>query len=336
MHSEYNGPRQEQGIVDYMLLQAAPGAKKVESAAELEAAAAKLYSGTSPEPLIALFAESADQVEGKKKSALAEAFLAAADSHRETYTFVWTADPAAAAAYGQAARSVAALLPAAYKSKEEAAAKPFPGKTTKEAISLWLQGGAALPLAGELSARSAPRYAASGKPLVRVAIPGLNFGSDAKGGNYWLNRLRKVAKAHPHFAFVAVPPTYPDLAEYGASGKEFSVTVDEFPYGKKYVMEGAWSPKDDAAPLASFLGAIKDGKAEAYVKSEPVPAGPDNGVTVAVGRNFEQVVLDDSKDGARPAGRARNPFGARRHGRSTEARILEPPLPPPRPARSAD
>lgn len=38
------------------------------------------------------------------------------------------------------------------------------------------------------------------------------------------------------------------------------------------------------------------GGVEPYIKSEPVPEGTANGVTVAVGKTFDSVVLDDSKD----------------------------------------
>ena len=191
---------------------------------------------------------------------------------------------------------MAVLLPSALKGKEEQMVRPYKGKADAASLKAWLVS-AVVPLVGELSSRSLPRYEALGKPLVRTSLPGFSFGTDAKGANYWLNRLRRVAKAHPTLAFVGVADSYGDLREYGKEGVAFAVTVEDYSKnGAKYVMDGSWSPKDDPATLEAFLAQVEAGSLEAYIKSEPLPEGKANGVTVAVGRNFESVVLDDSKD----------------------------------------
>lgn len=115
---------------------------------------------------------------------------------------------------------------------------------------------------GEYSQRTAPRYEAAGKPVVRVAVP-LNWATDAKGSNYHLNRIRRVAKNYKDLKFAGISSSFYDLAEFGASG-DFSVTVSDVATGKKYAFEGTWNPgKDDPAAvtafLDSFLKARRDG-----------------------------------------------------------------------------
>jgi len=48
--------------------------------------------------------------------------------------------------------------------------------------------------------------------------------------------------------------------------------------------------------LEKFVNDFLDGKVEPYLKSEPVPEDNDGPVKVVVGKNFEEIVNDDSKD----------------------------------------
>jgi len=48
--------------------------------------------------------------------------------------------------------------------------------------------------------------------------------------------------------------------------------------------------------LKTFLADFNDGKLEPFLKSEPIPESQDGPVTVLVGKNFEQIVMDPSKD----------------------------------------
>jgi protein disulfide-isomerase A3 len=41
---------------------------------------------------------------------------------------------------------------------------------------------------------------------------------------------------------------------------------------------------------------LEEGNLEAYVKSEPVPEKNDGPVTIAVGKNFDEVVTNNGKD----------------------------------------
>ena len=300
---EYNGPRQAAGIVSYMLDQASPGARKV-SAAELATLRSALRDD-APESMVVLFVAKASDVEGSeglfgaKPSALGEAFSSLASKLRESFTFAWSADAEAAAAAGAKAGSVAVLhSPLLAGGKSEPAAVFYDGAATAEALEAWLWP-ASLPRVGELTARTAPRYAAADAPLVRVALP-TDWRSDAKGANYWLNRLRRVAAAHPALRFAAVKPSAPlaALADYGVDASpDFSVTAQHA--GRKYAAAGKWDPKAPEESVAAFLKGLEDGTLEPHVKSGPLPEGGlENGVSVLVGKNFDAVGLDQDKGAA--------------------------------------
>ena len=271
-----------------MIDQASPGARKV-NAAELATLRAALRDD-APESVVMLFVAKASDVEGSeglfgaKATALGEAFSSLAAKLRESFTFAWSADADVAAAFGAKAGSVAVLHSPLLAGKSEPEVVPYDGAASAEALEAWLYA-ASLPRAGELTQRTAGRYAAAGAPLVRVALP-TDWRSDAKGANYWLNRLRRVAAAHPTLRFAAVKPSSPlaALADFGVEGgaADFSVTAQH--EGRKYAMAGAWDPKAPEASVAAFLKGLEEGSLEAHVKSGQLPdVGLEYGVTVLVG-----------------------------------------------------
>lgn len=62
--------------------------------------------------------------------------------------------------------------------------------------------------------------------------------------------------------------------------------------GKKHLLKGEIS----ADSLNSFTEEFLEGTLEPYFKSDPVPEQDDSGVTVVVGKTFEEIVCDPSKD----------------------------------------
>ena len=128
----------------------------------------------------------------------------------------------------------------------------------------------------------------------------VDFASDAKTSNYWMNRVRRVAKQFPKFAFVTVPASSPELDAYGLSGERaaFAVVVEDKAKAEKYVMAEPWTPgKDDVAPLKTFLDEVAKGTYYAYVKSQPVMAHNPDGAQQVVGLDFKAKVADaDGQD----------------------------------------
>lgn len=100
--------------------------------------------------------------------------------------------------------------------------------------------------------------------------------------------------------FVTVDPSQDRVIEY------FGITAADMPAAvlvsmpdgeqmKKFMM-----PKGTALTEATFSQFVKDyfaGNLKPFLKSEDVPAGESSGpVTVVVGKSFERIVLDSSKD----------------------------------------
>lgn len=295
--SEYKGPRDASGIVSYMIDNAAPDARKV-NAAELEALLVALRDG-APEPQVVFFAAKDSDVEGTTglmgtRSKMGDAFITLAERLRDSFSFAWTSDPAAAQQYGVKAGTVAVLHSRLLAGKLEPGTVQYSGSGD---LDSWVWT-ASLPLVGPLTQRSAPRYTKAGGTLVRVAVSN-DWADDAKGANYLLNRLRRVAAKHTGLRVVTMKPDSPlaGLNDFGVgSGPagELSVTAVGTG-GAKYSMPGVWSPAASEA-LDTWLSDLAAGKVEAYIKSQPVPEGKENGVTVVVGKTFDSVVLDDSKD----------------------------------------
>ena len=86
MASDYNGPREADGIVKYMRTKAGPTSKNLQSVAEVE----KFLANN--EHSIVAFVKSAD-------SALAAEFKKAADQLAENYRFAYTSNPEVLAKY---------------------------------------------------------------------------------------------------------------------------------------------------------------------------------------------------------------------------------------------
>ena len=298
--SEYKGPRDAAGIVSYMVDQASPDARKV-TALELEALLVALRDG-APEPQVVFFAAKDSDVEGTTgllgtRSKLGDAYLSLAAKLRDSFSFAWTSDPAAAAQHGVKPGTLAVLHSRLLAGKLEPGVVPYSGSADADSMEAWLWP-ASLPVVGPLTQRSAPRYLKSGGLLVRVAVPN-SWADDAKGANYLLNRLRRLAGKHAGLRLVSMEPDSPlaGLTEFGVgSGAAGALSVTaQSPEGAKYAMPGTWSPQAPEA-LQAWLSDLAAGKVETYVKSHPVPEGKEGGVTVVVGRTFDSVVLDDTKD----------------------------------------
>jgi protein disulfide-isomerase A1 len=85
------------------------------------------------------------------------------------------------------------------------------------------------------------------------------------------------------------------LKFFGASSDAPAVQVIGFAMaeGKKYAMEDKLTPSS----LTKFAGDFLAGKLKPLFKSDEIPKNPtDNGVHIVVGKNFDEVVLDDKRD----------------------------------------
>lgn len=92
-----------------------------------------------------------------------------------------------------------------------------------------------------------------------------------------------------------------DAKLFGAHAGNLNLEPENFPaFAIQDVTKNAKYPfeqtkKVDAKEIGKFIKNVLDGKVEASVKSEPIPETQE-GVTVIVGRSFQDVVIDNEKD----------------------------------------
>jgi protein disulfide-isomerase A1 len=118
-------------------------------------------------------------------------------------------------------------------------------------------------------------------------------------GDKALKEAQEVAKEYKgEVTFVSVDVSGQEagqLVEYfGAKGQKYPFVVGyDSVKTKKYQLQDKFSK----SALKTFASGFVKETLTPFYKSEPIPeTAEDNGVTVVVGKNFDSVVLDDSKD----------------------------------------
>merc|ERR1712038_211453 len=166
----------------------------------------------------------------------------------------------------------------------------YDGEAKKSDISAWVRKN----YHGLVGHRTVDNSKDFGRNLV-VAYYDVDYVKNAKGTNYWRNRVMKVAKNFPLFKFAVSNKDdfMQEVNEFGIgmiTGDKPKVGIFEGK-SKKFVMEDDFSV--DA--LEKFVSDYKDGKLEPFLKSEDVPESQGN-VKVAVAKNFDELIFNSGKD----------------------------------------
>lgn len=89
---------------------------------------------------------------------------------------------------------------------------------------------------------------------------------------------------------------------FGAHAGNLNLEPETFPaFAIQDTVKNAKYPYDQikkitAKEVGKFIQDVLDGKIEPSIKSEPVPETQEGPVTVVVGRNYQEVVIDNEKD----------------------------------------
>ncbi|XP_072939939.1 protein disulfide-isomerase A3 [Epargyreus clarus] len=273
LSQEYNGPRESNGIVKYMRAQVGPSSKDLLSVADFDAFLSK------DEVVVVGFFEKESDLKGE--------FLKAADKLREEVTFGHTSakDVLEKAGYKN---NVVLYRPKKLQNKFEDSSVEYNGQGSINAFIKENYHG----LVGVRQKDNARDFT---NPLI-VAYFDVDYVKNAKGTNYWRNRVLKVAKelSEVNFAISDKDDFTHELNEYGidfAKGDK-PVVAGRDADGNKFVMSDEFSIDN----LLAFTKDMIDGKLEPFIKSEPVPESNDGPVKVAVGKNFGQLVTDSGRD----------------------------------------
>merc|ERR1712198_36819 len=272
LSSDYNGPRDASGIVKFMRSQVGPSSKELTSAEAVEA-----FLGASEVGVVYFGGD----------SKLKDAFLKAADKLRESVRFGHSLNAEVNEKYGYS-DVVVLFRPKQLHNKFEPASVVFEGAADKVEIDAFVKEN----FHGLVGHRTQDT-AADFKPPVVVAYYNVDYVKNAKGTNYWRNRVLKVAQDFASdfkFAVANKDDFQHELNEFGVDyvKGDKPVICARDAKSLKFVMAEDFSMDT----LKAFLTNLKAGELEPYLKSEAVPAeqGP---VIVAVGKNFNDVVTDD-------------------------------------------
>ena len=276
--ADYNGGRETADIVKWVKAKSGPATVAVASAADLEKLADK--------ELLALGFFAAGSEADKAFNAAA---VAAEDA-----SFAVVSDASLRASYGVAAGAEAVVLVQRFAGQAEKRLSYEGAVTDSKALSAFVVANS-LPLVIAFTQDSAPKIFRG--PVKTHFL--LFVGSGADESPAVKADFAKAAEAFKGRAlFVTVAPTEDRIVSY------FGVTKDQMPTAvlvsmpegepmKKFQYEGKTL---DAAGMTAFADSFFAGTLKPFLKSEEVPAGPDNGVTVVVGKNFKDVALDAKKD----------------------------------------
>jgi len=274
---EYDGPRDAAGIVSYMKKNAGPSSVELRDSEHLE----KKLDDAEDILIVGFFTPSSKRLQAN--------FLKAADQKRNDFAFSHTTDEAVMEKAGH--KDVIVL----YRPKHMHAKFEDPHVVLSDEnanvndIAAFIKEKEA-GLVGQLKPANDESFK---RPLIVVYYQ-VDWKKNLKGSRYWRNRVARVAKKFTHisFAIAAKSDFSGKMSEWGWKDDE-SVNAVAFCAKKKtYKMTAEFS----VANLEQFVTDFDANKIEPYIKSEEVPADNSGPVKVVVGKTFDDIVNDPTKD----------------------------------------
>jgi len=272
--SDYGGPRKADGIISYMVKQSLPAVSDVTGATHEE------FVKADKVVVVAYLASSTD--------APASAFSSVAEKYRDDYLFGLSTDEAAIEAAGVTPPAIVL-----YKIFDEGR-NDFPSggikDTTAANLAKFIEDNS-IPLLDEISGENYPTYSASGLPLAYLFLDPTADDKEAQ-----INAIKPVATKHKG----AVNFVWIDALKFVDHAKSLNLKGDKWPAfviqdmanGLKFPLESTPS----FATVDDFVGKYVTGGLRPSLKSEPVPEHNNEPVTVVVGSQYEEIVMDESKD----------------------------------------
>ncbi|KIW02872.1 protein disulfide-isomerase domain [Verruconis gallopava] len=269
--SPYSGARKAPAIVSYMTKQALPAVSVLDSDTLED------FKTADKVVVIAYF--------DKDDKASNETFTSVANSLRDSYLFGAVSNADVIEAEGVKTPSIVL-----YKTFDEGK-NTFDEKFEKEAIQKFVKA-AATPLIGEVGPETYSGYMSAGIPLAYI------FAETPEEREELSKELKSVAEKHKgkiNFAVI-------DAKAFGQHAGNLNLEVGKWPAfaiqdtvkNQKFPYEQ--TKKITNEDIGAFVDDFASGKVEPSVKSEPIPEKQDGPVTIVVAKNYDEIVLDDSKD----------------------------------------
>lgn len=267
----YKGQRKANAITSYMIKQSLP-AVSVLTKDTLED-----FKKADKVVVVAYF-DASDKASN-------ETFSAVADTLRDNYPFGATNDASLAEAEGVTAPAIVL-----YKEFDEGKST-FAEKFEVAAIEKFVKT-AATPLIGEVGPETYSDYMSAGIPLAYI------FAETADERKELSDALKPVAEAQRgviNFATI-------DAKAFGAHAGNLNLKADKFPaFAIQDTVKNQKFPYDQEKEITgdaikAFVDEFVSGKMEPSIKSEPIPETQEGDVKVVVAKNYNDIVLDDTKD----------------------------------------
>jgi len=273
--TDYTGPRKADGIISYMVKQSLPAVSQI-TAANVE------EFQKADKIVVIVYLPSAT-------AAPASEFSATAEKYRDDYLFGSTTDEEAISIAGVTAPAVVV-----YRSFDDFATPyPYPiGSATVNDFEEWLKG-LSLPILGEVNGDNYAMYASSPKPLAYLFVDPTD-----EEHHLHIDAIKTVAVEHrDKLNFVWI-----DAIKFGDHAKSLNLQEAVWPSFVIQDMEKQLKyPFDQnirVTPerVAEHVQLFQAGKLEPQLKSQPIPTTQDESVYNLVGKQFEEIVFDDTKD----------------------------------------
>lgn len=271
MIGDYNGPREADGIAKYMRSQVGPASKELKG---LDCRRAFLDGDEVS--IIGYFK--------KDDSPLSAAFHAVSKKLREKARFAHTSARSLLEKEGLE-NDIVLYRPKKLANKFEPDSLRYEGSDKIADVSDFVTKNY-FGLVGVRTRDNAPSF---NNPLV-VAYYNVDYAKNAKGTNYWRNRIMKVAKIFPgiNFAISSKDEFQHELNDFGidfAKG-ERPIVLGRDAKSRKFVLKDEFSVEN----FEKFLRDFEADKLEPFLKSEPIPEDNSGGVKIAVAKNFDEIV----------------------------------------------
>ncbi|KAI1802368.1 protein disulfide isomerase [Daldinia bambusicola] len=267
----YTGQRKAAAITSYMIKQSLPAVSLLTSETLED-------FKTADKVVLVAYIDASDKASN-------ETYTKIAEKYRDSYLFGATNDAALAKAEGVKAPAVVL-----YKQFDEGKAT-FTEKFDEEAIEKFAKV-ASTPLVGEVGPETYSGYMSAGIPLAYI------FSETAEERKELSDALKPIAEKYRgkiNFATI-------DAAAFGAHANNLNLKADKFPaFAIQETVKNQKFPFDQSKEItfetiSTFVDDFSAGKIEPSLKSEPIPEKQEGPVTVVVGKTYEEIVLDDSKD----------------------------------------
>jgi len=274
-YKDYTGPRQADGIVSYMVKQSLPAVTTLTPDAFEEFKKADKIVAVAFVP--------------SETAAPAPEFSALAEKNRDNWLFGLSTDSAVAEAAGVTPPAIVL-----YRSFDEPASNyPYPVvSATANDLEGWIKE-LSVPLLDQVNAENYQVYAQSGKPLAYLFLDPSDPKRDEAVG--LLKPVAAKYKGKVNFVWI-------DAVQFGDHAKALNLAEAKWPafviqdlekqLKYPYDQSQVYSPEAVDALVAKYV----EGKLEPTLKSQPIPDKQDESVFDLVGKQFDEVVFDDSKD----------------------------------------